>query len=480
MKPQQRSSLTEVQVGALPLELLARLLEPERAARLEAYAEAARGLLGDRVVWNINATASGGGVAEMLLALLAYARGAGVDARWLVLNGDPDFFRTTKRLHNFLHGSLGDEGDLGEREQQHYEAVLAANLEGLTELISPGDLVLLHDPQTAGLVTGIRELGAHVVWRAHIGADMSSRVTEAGWSFLRPYVSAAEAVIFSRAEFVPRWVDPGRVVVIPPSLDPFSPKNRELGPDEVEATLRAAGIVDGDADEAHLDFARRDGSQARVRQHKGVVMGGGMAPDVRYVLQVSRWDRLKDMAGVVTGFAAALDSMPEDVHLVVAGPRPEGVSDDPEGAEVSEECLVTWLELPDRARRRIHLCNVPTDDVDENAHIVNALQRRADLVVQKSVAEGFGLTVTEPMWKARAVLASRVGGIQDQIVHGESGVLLDDPRDLAGFGRAVTTLMRDDGLRARLGAAARERVRDQYLGDRHLIQYVDLFASLLG
>jgi len=480
MRPQGTAGLAEVQVGALPLEQLARLLEPDRAARLWAYAETARRVIGERVVWNVNATASGGGVAEMLLALLAYARGAGVDARWLVLNGNPDFFRTTKRLHNFLHGSLGDGGELGERERHGYEAVLAANLSGLTELVSPGDLVVLHDPQTAGLVPAVRDLGAHVVWRSHIGADVSSGITEAGWSFLRPYVSAADAVIFSRAEYAPTWVDPNRVFVIPPSLDPFSPKNRELRADDVEATLRAAGIVDADVDEAHLDFARSDGSPGRVRRHRGVIMGGGMPPDARYVLQVSRWDRLKDMGGVVAGFASALDSMPEEVHLVVAGPRPDGVSDDPEGAEVAEECVVTWLELPDRARSRIHLCSVPMDDRDENAHIVNALQRRAELVVQKSLAEGFGLTVTEPMWKGRAVLASRVGGIQDQIVDGESGVLLDDPRDLSGFGQAVSRLMGDDDLRTRMGVAARERVRNRYLGDRHLIQYVDRFGSLLG
>jgi trehalose synthase len=186
------------------------------------------------------------------------------------------------------------------------------------------------------------------------------------------------------------------------------------------------------------------------------------------------------MAGVLTGFASAVGSLPGDVDLVLAGPRPEGVSDDPEGAEVAQECLVAWLELPAATRRRVHLCSVPMDDLDENAHIINALQRRADLVVQKSLAEGFGLTVTEPMWKGRPVLASRVGGIQDQVVDGESGILLDDPRDLGRFGAAVAVLMQDAGLRDRLGTAARERVRDCYLGDRHLIQYVELFGALLG
>ena len=204
-------------------------------------------------------------------------------------------------------------------------------------------------------------------------------------------------------------------------------------------------------------------------------------PDgARIVLQVSRWDRLKDMAGVLSGFAGHLSRLPEDVHLMLVGPDVSGVSDDPEGAEVLQECLAIWREQPSEARHRLHLCSLPMDDIDENAHLVNALQRRAAIVVQKSLVEGFGLTVTEPMWKGRPVIASRVGGIQDQIVDGESGLLLDDPADLAAFGAKLNGLLRDDELAERLGTAARARVRDLFLGDRHLIQYVELFESLLA
>jgi trehalose synthase len=186
------------------------------------------------------------------------------------------------------------------------------------------------------------------------------------------------------------------------------------------------------------------------------------------------------MAGVLSGFAGHLSRLPEDVHLMLVGPDVSGVSDDPEGAEVLQECLAIWREQPGEARSRLHLCSLPMDDIDENAHLVNALQRRAAIVVQKSLVEGFGLTVTEPMWKGRPVIASRVGGIQDQIVDGESGLLLDDPADLATFGTRLTELLGDDERAARLGAAARARVRDLFLGDRHLIQYVELFESLLA
>ena len=473
-------TVRRVQDEASPLERLALLLAPDRADRLRSYADSARRVLGDRTVWNVTVTAAGDDATERLFALLADGSGAGVATRPVVLDGGPAFFKITKRMHNFLRGSVGDAGRLGEPERQHYETVLETNLARMGGQVRRGDLVLLHDPATVGLAPGLRDLGAQVIWLSHIATDMTNRVTETAWSFLRPYVEAADAVIFPRAGCAPRWLNPYRTFVIPPALDPLGPKNCELTDEQVEATLRAAGIIAGNVGDRFRDFNRRDGSPGRVRRHTGVTMSDELLPaGERYVLQVGRWDRLKDAAGVLSGFASALSAMPNDVHLVLAGPRPEVNSDDPESTHVAEECVGAWQQLPAYALRRIHLCWLPMDDPDENAHIVNALQRHADLVVRKSVAEGLGLTVTESMWKGRAVLASRVGGIQDQIVDCESGVLLDDPRDLESFGAAVATLMRDVGLRDRLGTAARESVRDRYLGDRQLVQYAELFTALL-
>jgi trehalose synthase len=212
-----------------------------------------------------------------------------------------------------------------------------------------------------------------------------------------------------------------------------------------------------------------------------MVHGGGKIPrDARLVMQVSRWDRLKDMPGVLQGFTDRLDVLPSDAHLALVGPETAGVSDDPEGAAVLDECVSLWERLPQKARERVHLVSLPMDDVDENAHLVNALQRRATVVVQKSLVEGFGLTVTEAMWKARPVVASAIGGIQDQIEDGVHGLLLDDPHDLDAYGAALERILGDDALAAKLGDAARERVLDRYLGDRHLIQYVELFAKLVS
>jgi trehalose synthase len=473
--------MREVLIDPVPLQRLGRLLLSERAERLQESARSARALLSGRRIWNVNATAQGGGVAEMLQALLAYGRGAGIDTRWLVLSADPEFFTITKRLHNMLHGSPGDGGALGSAERTHYVDVTRANEAAALELVQQGDVVLLHDPQTAGMAAGLRARGAHVVWRCHIGADTATAVTDAGWAFLREFVEQADAVIFSRIEYAPGWVPRDKVWVIPPSLDPFSAKNVGLVDADVDAALRAAELVDLGEDGGSLSFTRRDGSEGVVRHHRGLVLDGGPIPgDARIVLQLSRWDRLKDMTGVLIGFAEHLDELPDDVHLLLAGPEVSGVSDDPEGAAVLESCRDLWKKLPDSSRSRIHLCCLPMDDVDENAHLVNALQRRATVVVQKSLVEGFGLTVTEPMWKAKPVVASAVGGIRDQIEDGVSGILLHDPKDLDAMMDAVGGLLRDPDGATALGAAAHERVLDRFLGDRHLLQYVDLFARLIG
>jgi trehalose synthase len=476
--------MEEVSVRPVDLDRLAAILPDDRAERLASVADTARSAFGDRVIWHVNATAHGGGVAEMLQTLLAYAKGAGVENRWLVLDGDSRFFAITKRLHNMLHGQRGDGGPLGPAEHAHYEEVLRRNLEDLTRLVSPEDLVLLHDPQTAGLTEGLRTVGAHVMWRCHVGRDRPNDATDEAWEFLRPYVRRAEALVFSRQEYAPEWVDDELLTVIPPSIDPLAVKNLELAPEQVTATLARVGLVEDGGREARVEFVRRDGTSGALRSHRG---SGDLLPDgdppslsVPLVVQVSRWDRLKDMSGVMEGFARAVgDDDLNGAHLMLAGPEVSGVADDPEGAEVLAECREEWSHLPAAVRRRVHLACIPMDDPDENAIIVNALQRHAAVVVQKSLVEGFGLTVTEAMWKGRAVVASKLGGIQDQIAHDRDGLLVEDPYDIDEFARILRRPLGDADLAGRLGTAAHARVLDEYVGDRHLARYVDLFSSLV-
>jgi trehalose synthase len=266
--------MREVRINPTSLERLAHLLDAERAERLWSNVMLARRILDGRVVWNVNATSSGGGVAEMLTTLLAYSRGGGIDARWLVPEGNPRFFRMTKRLHNFLHGAPGDGGPLSDAERDEYESVLAGNLDNMKRRVRAGDFVLLHDPQTAGMAEGLRAAGAHVVWRCHIGRNTRTELTDVGWNFLRPYVSEAEATIFSREAYGPWWLDKRRSRIIPPSLDPFSAKNIKLPPADVDATLRHAGLVSRPGDQGSLAFDRRDGSTGTVRRHGNLVVAG--------------------------------------------------------------------------------------------------------------------------------------------------------------------------------------------------------------
>jgi trehalose synthase len=227
-----------------------------------------------------------------------------------------------------------------------------------------------------------------------------------------------------------------------------------------------------------VPFTRRDGSPGRINRRVDVLQTGPPAPlDAQLVVQVSRWDRMKDMPGVMSGFAHHVDSS-LGAHLLLCGPAVTGVADDPEAAEVLNECIAAWRQLPHATRSRIHLACTPMTDPDEAASIVNAIQRHAAVVVQKSLAEGFGLTVAEAMWKERPIVASAVGGIADQIDHGEHGLLLDDPADLHAFGAAVERLLRDPDETARLAHNARQHALTEFLGDRHLEQYGRLFEQL--
>jgi trehalose synthase len=282
-----------------------------------------------------------------------------------------------------------------------------------------------------------------VVWRAHIGVDSAGELTRTAWAFLAPYVAAADVCVFSRRAFAWDVVPPERRAIISPTIDPFSPKNRELTADEVAAVLRRPGI----------------------------------AVTRPYVMQCSRWDTLKDPAGVLDFFARHV-APHAAVDLVLAGPAAGSVGDDPEGATVLNHVQDQRLRLPDEIRERVHLLGLPMDDPDDNALMVNALQCGAAVVVQKSLAEGFGLTVTEAMWKARPVVASARGGLRDQIHDRRTGLLLHDPRDGAAFGAAVLALLDDEPLAERLGHAARERVRRKFLSDSSLVAYLRVLAPL--
>lgn len=376
----------------------------------------ARRLRGHRLVM-VNSTSTGGGVAEILHRLVRLMNELGVPTTWEVIPGDPRFYGITKTIHNTLHGW---PGTLTEEDHAYFHEV---NRRAATALALDGDLVLIHDPQPAALVLHRRQPGQRWVWRCHI--DLS-RAQPAVWEFLAPMVAEYDAAVFSHISFVPPLDVPAYLV--PPSIDPLSDKNRELTDDEEDALL------------APLDLpARRP-----------------------WVTQVSRFDRIKDPVGVIEAFLLARKR--EEAQLVLAGGTAD---DDPEGAAV-------LAEVAEKAGKRgdISVRLLPPD-----AHLtINALQRRSAVVLQKSLREGFALTVSEALWKRRAVVASAVGGIPLQVIHERTGLLV---RSVQGCAFQITRLLRSPDLRKRLGAEGREHVRHNFLHPREARDYLAIFARLV-
>jgi trehalose synthase len=473
-------TLKDVEVARLDPGRFEAELDPDSCRRFLGRLELAADRLAGRRLWHVNSTEQGGGVAEMLHFLLGYLAGAGIDTRWVVIEGNEEFFQVTKRIHHLLHGQPGDARELDEPARASFRQTLKEALGELQQRVEPGDVVVLHDPQTAGLVPALKQQGAVVIWSCHVGVDQPNDLARTAWEFMRPAVQRADAYVFSRPAYCWEGLDRDRLAVIPPCIDAFAPKNQPMAPPTVSAVLQAAGILDARTGDLPAPvFRHLDGSPGRVVGRAEMIQDEPIPPAVPMVLQVSRWDPLKDPLGVLQGF---IGHVPDRLgaHLVLAGPAAISVSDDPESGQVLQEVRRAAAALPTTARARLHLACLPMDDLEENGAVVNALQRRADVIVQKSLAEGFGLTVAEAMWKARPVLASRVGGIQDQITHDRSGLLLDDPSDLAAFGRATATLLEEHDRAARLGREAHRSVCQDYLAPRRLTQELDLIQRLTG
>ena len=340
--------------------------------QLEQLAEPFRG---KRFV-HVNSTRVGGGVAEILDKMVPLMRELGIDATWEVITGTPDFFQCTKSFHNALQG---DPVDIPEHLLREYEAVNRQNAAELKDKLADADFVLIHDPQPAPLLKLIGNRKGTWLWRCHIDA---SRPQRSVWRYLRQWVEAYDASIFSLAAFTQQLPHPQ--YVIPPSIDPLSDKNRDLTADEVAAVFPQFGLD----------------------------------PERPLILQVSRYDRFKDPVGVIQAFRMARRYVP-GLQLVLAG---GGATDDPEGEMVLAEVHAAAGDAPD-----IHVLVLPPD-----AHVtINALQRAADVVLQKSLKEGFGLTVTEGLWKQKPVIGGNVGGIRLQVIDYETGFLVNSPEGAA-------------------------------------------------
>jgi len=400
------------------------------SATLEAYAEAAgqdaiqhlrhlaRPLRGARVV-HVNSTAVGGGVAEILARLIPLKRELGIDATWEIIEGDAEFYAATKGFHNALQGQ---RVDLPRRLVEHWLEVNRTNAERLRATLAGADFVFIHDPQPAPLFGAIPDRRGRWVWRCHIDVSHPHRPV---WKTLRTVVRGYDASVFSMAAFAQPLPHPQYLV--PPSIDPLSQKNRPLDPDE--------------AARATAPF--------------------GLDPTRPVILQVSRFDRFKDPVGVIRAFRMVRPHVP--IQLVLAG---GSASDDPEGEEVLAEVRAEAADDPD-----IHVLLLPPD-----AHTtINALQRLATIVVQKSLREGFGLTVTEALWKGRPVIGGEAGGITLQVFDNHTGFLVNTPE---GAAFRIRYLLSRPELIAAMGIKGRRLVRENFLLTRHLREYLTLILAL--
>jgi trehalose synthase len=424
--------------------------------------------LNGRTVWHVNSTATGGGVAELLRSGLEWHDRVGLRARWLVVSGSAEYFALTKRLHDMLHGRPGGE-PLGEGERTLYDEATTDQARAALQEIQPGDIVVLHDPQPLGMAPYLRAAGAQVIWRSHIGTRHLNDEVQAAWTFLQPSLAACRKLVFSSPAYVPPFAR-DQAAVIYPSIDPLSDKCAELDPGAVTRVLAGIGLQDGSAG---LDGSAPSPARPVAR----VIQDHPVPPAADVVLQVARWDRLKDVPGALTAFAQHI-APASQAELVLAGPDPDDIADDPVAQQVFDDVLQARRALSPAIRARTHLVVLSLRDQAANARIVNALQRRATVVTQKSLEEGFGLSVTEAMWKRRAVVASAVGGLTEQVTDGVHGLLVTDPRDLAGFGAAVTRLLADPPLRDRLADAGHARVAGRFLVTRELADYARLYCDL--
>ena len=394
-----------------------------------------------RKVWMVNSTEHGGGVAEMLPKMVSLLRELGLPVSWAVIGSDQArFFSVTKHLHNLIHGA--GEPRLSAADREVYEAVNRENADELKAHIAPEDILVIHDPQPAAMGAMLkRELGLQTVWRCHIGLDEHTPQTRSAWTFLRPYVETYDQAVFSAPEYIPDYMT-GRSKIIHPAIDPCSHKNRFLSPHKLVGILCNSGLKQESQPVLTPPFGRpaqRLDPSGSFRPASQLEQIGLLYRPV--VTQVSRWDRLKGYKPLLDGFVELkrrLDNgkgyRPRHRHrldivrLVLAGPDPAFIQDDPEGREVLAELREEFLRLPEEYQRDVALLTLPMDSRKENALMVNALQRCSTVVVQNSLREGFGLTATEAMWKQVPVLGTRACGIRQQIRDGVDGVLSEDAK----------------------------------------------------
>jgi trehalose synthase len=447
--------------------------------------------LKNRKVWMVNSTARGGGVAEMLPKVVSLLRELGVPTEWVVVGTSrPEFFRLTKRIHNLIHGQ-GDP-ELTNEDRALYETVSRENAEALKGRLGPDDILVVHDPQPLGMGAILAsERKIPTIFRCHIGLDQDVRQTREAWSFLSPYASACHRSVFSLREYIPRSLS-NSATVIHPAIDPMSPKNKELTAHQVAGILSSARLDDVQHPVVMPPFRESAKRLGPDGVFSDIALSGGIGLLFRpVVVQVSRWDHLKGFKPLIEAFVRLKGMLSsgdyesdgyhrrrlEIVRLLLVGPDPDAIQDDPEAQEVLADLIDTYRRLAPRHQEDIALISLPMDSLENNALMVNALQRCAAVVVQNSISEGFGLTVTEAMWKRSAILGSRACGIRKQIRNGIDGRLTQNPTDPEEIAVLLDSMLEDYVDRGRFGLNAQRRVHDEFLIFTQVRRWLQLLAE---
>jgi len=448
------------------------------------------GKLQGRTIWMINSTSIGGGVAEMLPSQMRLMREMGISVEWLVIEAsDPHFFDLTKRIHNAIHGS--GNGAFTQEDLQTYEAVNRQNLQGALSHIQDGDLVVIHDPQPMPLAKLIQEhRKVKVLWRCHIGLEKQNQATQAAWSFLEPYYPSYDHFVFSLPAYVPDRLQE-KSAIITPAIDPLSHKNRILQMHKCVGVLHQSGIINDRDPVLHPFYEHQvrrimpDGSFNIVNFDSNL--------DLIYrpaVTQISRWDRLKGFKELMEAFILMKKENEKNdpsllttrrirkTRLVLGGPDPKFVSDDPEGKAVLEELSRQYQSVDPGLQEDIAILLLPLENPQKNALIVNALQKCSSVVVQNSLQEGFGLTATEAMWKQKPVLVSGAAGLRHQVQDGINGRINPDPTDIGSLANTLESMLNDPLHRDQWGFNAQIRVIKNFALFAQIEKWLDLLSGI--
>ena len=453
-------------------------------------------------IWMINSTFVGGGVAEMLPMLISMFKDINITIKWVVISPSSknaqSFFNITKQIHNNIHGVFNPKTMeiLNNSHRLILESVCKDCCNEFIPLVKPQDIIIIHDLQPLAMIKYLKKsLKNLIIWRSHIGIDQENETTDKTWNFLKPYINLADHIIYSLKDYIPKFVIKENKIpysIIPPAICPFTPKNIELTHSELLRILSKSNIIHPTTNDDQWEYkvqrvCGKTGKLIKCSNHKDNNFELLFNP---IICEISRWDKLKGWIQLIKAFVhlkqnintfidsdAKHEQYIQNMILVLAGPDPSFIQDDPEGIKVFNDLCTFYKSLGNKYKDiqdKIYILSLPMNNTDENALIVNALQRLSSIVIQNSLREGFGLTVTEAMWKGTPIIASNVGGIRVQCMDGINGININDPTDYKSVAKSINKMISSGDLQMKKYAiAGKKNVIQKFLIWSQCRNYLD-------